>query len=175
MYCDLYLLKKFHFIDEETENQRVSNLPKVTQLVNTEPEFEPWNSDLRADTITLYSSLLHCSKASLLKKKILFMRERERERERERNKHWFVVHWVMHSLVAPWMCPDWGWGPQRWCVGTVLWPTELPGQGQFPFEISTVLLEDSALLCLSWGPRFCLKEQKERMMRKLTKRKRNWR
>lgn len=29
----------------------------VTQLVNIEPEFEPGNSDLRADTITLYSFL----------------------------------------------------------------------------------------------------------------------
>lgn len=44
-------------MDEETENQRVSNLPKVIQLVNTEPEFEPRNFDLRADTIKLYSFL----------------------------------------------------------------------------------------------------------------------
>lgn len=42
---------------EETENQRVNNLPKVIQLVNTEPEFEPRNFDLRADTIKLFSFL----------------------------------------------------------------------------------------------------------------------
>ena len=40
-----------------------------------------------------------------------------------------LVHILKHSLVDSYMCPDRGSNPQPWRIGTLLQPTELPGQG----------------------------------------------
>ena len=40
-----------------------------------------------------------------------------------------LFHLLVCSLVASYMCPDQGLNPHPWCIGTMLQPTELPGQG----------------------------------------------
>ena len=46
--------------------------------------------------------------------------------ERERESDLFSL--FMHSLVDSYMCPDQGLNPHPWPIGTMLQPTELPGQ-----------------------------------------------
>ena len=43
----------------------------------------------------------------------------ERGQGRERNIY-LLLHLFMHSIVDSYMCPDWGWNPQTWCIGTTL-------------------------------------------------------
>ena len=45
--------------------------------------------------------------------KSLIFRDREEEREIE-----VLFHLFMHALVASRMCPDQGWNPQLWRIGT---------------------------------------------------------
>ena len=42
------------------------------------------------------------------------------------------MYLFMHSLAVSCMCPDQGSNPQPWCIGMMLHPTELPGQGSYP-------------------------------------------
>ena len=45
-------------------------------------------------------------------------------------------HLLMHLLLDACLCPHWGLNLQPWCIGTVLSPTELPGQGNTFFYYS---------------------------------------
>ena len=59
---------------------------------------------------------------------LLILERGEGERERDRNIN-LLFHLFMNSLVAPCMCPDWGWNPQPWHMGLMFQPTEQHSQG----------------------------------------------
>ena len=54
---------------------------------------------------------------------------RKRKGDRERNID-LLFPLFMHSLVDFCTCPDRGSNPQPWCIGLMLQPSELPGQGR---------------------------------------------
>ena len=55
-----------------------------------------------------------------LKKLFIAFREEGRDRETERGTSILLFYLFMHSLIAPFMCPDWGLNPQPWRVGAML-------------------------------------------------------
>ena len=73
---------------------------------------------------------IHDSSLVLFKKKIVLIdfREGGEGRGRERNIN-LLFHLLMHCLLAFSMCPDWRSHLHPWCIGTVLPPIGLPGQG----------------------------------------------
>ena len=50
-------------------------------------------------------------------------------REREERNIDLLLHLFMHSLFDSSVFPDQGLNPQPWCIRTMLYPTELLGQG----------------------------------------------
>ena len=60
--------------------------------------------------------------------KIILERQRKEERENEREGKGgkkersidCLFHLFMHSLVDSYVCPDWEFYPQPWCIGTLL-------------------------------------------------------
>ena len=70
----------------------------------------------------------------------------ERERERERNMD-LLSHLLMHSLVDSCRCPAWGSHWQPWGIGTMLQPTEPPGQAPPFLGWSSTLDDVSSRVC----------------------------
>ena len=61
-------------------------------------------------------------------KKIFLLIDFEREGEREIENIDLLFHLFMHSLVDSCVCPDQGWNPQPWCIGTTFQPTGMASQ-----------------------------------------------
>ena len=77
----------------------------------------------------------------------MFIDLRERERERERIIHQLPPVCAPAGDPAPnlRMCSDWGLNPLRLVYGTMLQPTEPPGQGCLGFDTGTVVLLESGV------------------------------
>ena len=62
---------------------------------------------------------------------LILVKENKEEREKEKQTLICFSIYLMHSLVASFMCPYQGLNLQSWCIRTTLEPTELHGQGYF--------------------------------------------